>query len=298
MPCLKPIDFCIAVKYIEPNRIINYGKERIASEMQLIGKGNTAEVYALNDSRVLKLFFDGIPRELVMGEYRKVVSIQEWVKHTPAAYSFVDRGSRFGIVYERYHGEDMINVMLHEPVQTDALSKVLAHTHAALHKHMASAGKVPSVKSKLDEDIRYADGLSVQQKDCLTTYLSTLPEGHSICHFDFHPGNIVLENGDPVIIDWMTACIGDPCADVARTCLLLNYGEMLNASPQEQAFIKSVQTNILDVYLREYLSCSGIKREDIEKWVLPVAAARLREWITDHERSVLQSIIRNRLMQL
>lgn len=43
---------------------------------------------------------------------------------------------------------------------------------------------------------------------------------------DFHPGNIMMRDQDPVIIDWMTVGLGDRCADVARTNLILNFGEM------------------------------------------------------------------------
>lgn len=58
--------------------------------------------------------------------------------------------------------------------------------------------------------------------------------------------NIIIRNGKPIVIDWMTACIGDPLADVAR-------------------------------------------------WELPVAAARLREWIPEEEKRLLMDIVNKNL---
>ncbi len=34
------------------------------------------------------------------------------------------------------------------------------------------------------------------------TMLNALPDGDFLCHGDFHPDNVMMTSGDPVLIDW------------------------------------------------------------------------------------------------
>jgi aminoglycoside phosphotransferase (APT) family kinase protein len=56
--------------------------------------------------------------------------------------------------------------------------------------------------------------------------LYTLEDGHKVYHGDFHPGNVLTTTKGAIVIDWMTARVGNPWADVARTSLLLTIGVM------------------------------------------------------------------------
>jgi aminoglycoside phosphotransferase (APT) family kinase protein len=56
--------------------------------------------------------------------------------------------------------------------------------------------------------------------------LETLPDGSQMCHGDFHPGNVILTEFGPVVIDWMMATRGHPAADIARTRLLILFEDL------------------------------------------------------------------------
>jgi aminoglycoside phosphotransferase (APT) family kinase protein len=41
---------------------------------------------------------------------------------------------------------------------------------------------------------------------------------HAICHGDYHPNNIIIENGEVRgVVDWVNVCIDDPMRDFAAT---------------------------------------------------------------------------------
>ena len=136
--------------------------------------------------------------------------------------------------------------------------------------------------------------LPEEYKEIIRNYLKELPEDNTLCHLDFHPGNIMIVDNKAVFLDWMTACRGDACADVARTCIMLKYGGVEHAPWIMKKLISITQHRIYKVYIKEYLMISNRRIEDINRWELPVAAARLSEWIPEEEKRVLVQLVKER----
>jgi len=55
---------------------------------------------------------------------------------------------------------------------------------------------------------------------------SPFGEGSSILHLDLHPLNVLISDTGPVVIDWTSACVGSPDADVALAWLLMSAGDI------------------------------------------------------------------------
>lgn len=155
-----------------------------------------------------------------------------------------------------------------------------------------------SVKDKLNSEIDSISDLNANEKDKLKQYLHHLPDGNTLCHFDFHPGNIIIRDKEAFIIDWMTACIGDPNADVARTYLLFRYGELQHVNYFVNKMILILKKRIGRIYISNYQNDKNISNYDFEQWLLPVAAGRLSEWITVHERKQLLAFVKKELSRL
>lgn len=266
-------------------------KEINPKELAMLGQGNTAEVYAYEADKVLKLFREGMDKAAVLREYDISKFINRQIENAPKAISFVEVGTRYGIIYEKIIGENLLEMMLASDEKTRQFAKQFVSIQENIHARKVSGYVLPTVKTKLANDIRCTTELSDDEKYKLLRYIKTLPDGNSLCHFDFHPGNIILRENTPIVIDWMTACYGDSCADVARTMLLLKYGEMINVKPEVRLSIKAIQDSVLTCYTKRYLETTGKGRADIEKWMAPVAAARLCEWLTDNEKSLLKERI-------
>lgn len=271
------------------------------SEMQLIGKGNTAQVFLYSEDKILKLFNSNIDKNSTFREYNIALYIQTVIKNVAKVFSIEQIQNQYGIIYEKINGPNMLEQLFSLSLKEDSdkLCKTFAQLHYELHSKKVSQNDknipIPTVKEKLITEIQLVSELSTEEKDKIIHYTKNLPDGNSICHFDFYPGNILLQNNEPIIIDWMTACYGDFCADIARTILLLKYGEMINAPKELEVQLKNVQKQALDIYQKEYIEKFSIKNDDIEKWILPVAAARLHESITDNERKILISIVKENL---
>lgn len=265
-------------------------------EYKLLCQGNTAEVFLYNETKILKLFRKDFPLEIITTEFNVTKEISSCLAFAPKAFELVEYKNRYGILYEKINGKDMIADMIHKPYKIRSYSRELANTHAKIHS--ATAELDLDIKSKLINSINAAADLSAQEKEKIISYIKTLPDGKALCHFDFHPGNVMIKNNEFYVIDWMTACSGNAVADVARTYLLLRYGELLYADLFVKLIAHIVEKHIGKIYLRRYKKLTGIADEEIQKWLLPIAAARLVEWIPQSERNKLLKFVRKELTKI
>ncbi|MEK5640576.1 MULTISPECIES: phosphotransferase [Paenibacillus] len=116
-----------------------------------------------------------------------------------------------------------------------------------------------------------------------------------MCHGDFHPDNIILGEKEWVI-DWMTGMRGNPAGDVARTLVLLQMGTMPDGTPDEavKKFAR-MREELVKEYTRQYFGGGSLSQTDVDAWRLPVAAARLTEWIPEAEKANLLALVREAL---
>jgi len=96
-------------------------------------------------------------------------------------------------------------------------------------------------------------------KESALKVLETLPDDDFLCHGDFHPDQIIMSKKGPIIIDWITATMGSPAADVAQSSLILRLG----APPAGRASEWLINMARSYAHLR-YLKNSPIGRQAID----------------------------------
>lgn len=263
---------------------------------KLIGQGNTAEIFEWDNNNILKLYRNGLSEDLCTKEFELTKYAFEHLNIAPKPIKLIYSNGRAGAIYERLTGKTMLKLLLSKPWNFRKYSKLLAHSHIKIHQR-ATLSAV-TVKEKLREDIENVTLLSLEEKQLLYKYIDTLPDGDCICHFDFHPDNIILLDKKYYVIDWMTACIGDPLSDVARTLLLLKFAEIPRVPGFVNLLVKLYKKIIYHIYLTEYLEGTGATLSDIERWELPLAAARLCEWIPEREFKKLLNMVKMKLSKI
>lgn len=260
---------------------------------QLLAKGNTAEIFEYDDNKILKLYLEGISKSVCEQEFFITQNIHRLLGNCPKAYEVVHMEGRNGAIYERIEGQSMLKEMLSNLGSFKKNCKLLAHYHSALHQPIDF--ELPTIKDKLKRDIRHVKELTEFEKEKLYQYIDRLSDGSTLCHFDFHPDNIILCDGKAVIIDWMTACVGDCLSDVARTCILLKYSEVPIKSFILRRLIRFMQKRLMHNYLKEYIKITGANVEEIFQWELPIAAARLSEWRPEEEKKRLLQLVQKNI---
>lgn len=89
---------------------------------------------------------------------------------------------------------------------------------------------------------------------------------------------------------------GNPAGDVARTLVLLQMGTMPDGTPDEavKKFAR-MREELVKEYTRQYFGGGSLSQTDVDAWRLPVAAARLTEWIPEAEKANLLALVREAL---
>lgn len=211
--------------------------------MKLIGKGNTAEIFDIDNGKILKLFISGYPKVPVMREYNNAKVMESLGLPTPACYEMTEVEGRFGIVYEKVPGIDLYNYI----VKTGEFQKGLE----------ILVGFQKQILEKENSDLMsYKDFIKLVIGDRDTNVLEKidrLPDGNNVCHGDFHPFNILVdEEGNAKVIDFMNVCRGPKLYDIARSYFLMRGDGPVD--PQITALLQA------------YLKLHGITESDLEPY--------------------------------
>lgn len=257
---------------------------------KIIGQGNTAEVYCWGEKEILKLFRKEFPKKRVEEEYLAGKEVQNSGLPVPKVGEMLEYDNRLAITYERIFGESMLAKISKKPWTVLKEARRLAELHYRIHQ--CSIKSVPKQKIMLERNIQNTELLSDEKKRKVLNILKELPDGEILCHGDFHPGNVLVEADKEVVIDWMSATSGCAEADIARTMLLLKDA----ALPAEvgmpiKLIITFIRSHIFSEYIKRYLELSKMTMEEIKRWQVPVAAARLIEFVPKSEKEYLMELI-------
>ncbi len=158
---------------------------------ELLAHGRAADVYALDDRRVLRRYRQCAPFQTER-EAKLIEHVRTHGFPTPAVHDV----SSTDLVLDRVAGRTMVEEMTRRPWTIGAQVRVLAGLHELLHR-------IPA-PDWLDH--------------------APIGPGDSVVHLDLHPLNVILTPTEPVVIDWTNAGRGPAGADVALTWLLMRTG--------------------------------------------------------------------------
>src|SRR5213593_4191675 len=157
-----------------------------------LAEGRTAEVFAWGSrrDRVVKLFYKGVSREVVVREADITRRVHAAGLPVPAIEGLAELEGRSGIVMERMEGPSMLYEMIRDPASSEMHVETMASLHVRLHETQIPG--LPLLRPRMERRIADAPGLSQKHRDALLTLVRDLPDGSVVCHGDFHPGNIIL----------------------------------------------------------------------------------------------------------
>jgi uncharacterized protein (TIGR02172 family) len=235
----------------------------------MIGVGNTANVYELDDDKIIKLFHIGYSYNAIVHEYNNSQLISATNINAPKSYEIIKYKDQYGIVYDRIYGRTLEELVL-ESLDLNKCCGILAALHQRILDNKLSSAS--DIKNILEKHILSTQYISEKSKNELKTILQRLPNGDCYCHGDFHFGNVIVNNEKEYVIDFMNVAKGNKLFDIARSYYLIEMTPVPAGFENQDVILKLKQEAALI-----YLNNMNIKKSDIKDYLIVTAAARYSE---------------------
>ena len=188
---------------------------------EFIAKGANGAVYRYDDETILKTYFakDALPeikQERENARRAFVLGI-----NTAIPYGIVRVGDGYGTVTELLNATSVTKLIRQNPEDMTEAAKYYIDMLKNIHATEVEDGEVPDMK---ETALAWADFVAAQLPEALAKKLRALieavPKQNTLMHGDYHTNNIMVQNGEPLLIDMDTLCMGHP---------VFELGSMFNA---------------------------------------------------------------------
>lgn len=196
--------------------------EKISIEgCQFLAKGGNGAVYRYDEETIVKVFYakDALPeikQERENARRAFVLGI-----NTAIPYGIVRVGDGYGTVAELLNAVSVSQLMSENPNDTSAAVNHYVTMLKSIHEIEVSVGEFPNMKQTALSWVDFlAEHMPMEQYKKLRWLVENVPDTNNLMHGDYHPNNVLIQNGEPLLIDMDTLCIGHP---------IFEFGSMYNA---------------------------------------------------------------------
>ena len=188
---------------------------------EFIAKGANGAVYRYDDETVLKTYFaqDALPeikQERENARRAFVLGI-----NTAIPYGIVRVGDSYGTVTELLNATSVTKLIRQNPDDLTQAARYYIDMLKSIHAIEVEDGEVPDMK---ETALAWADFVAAhipaEQSKKLRALIEAVPKQNTLMHGDYHTNNIMVQNGEPLLIDMDTLCMGHP---------VFELGSMFNA---------------------------------------------------------------------
>ena len=177
-----------------------------------LGRGTSGTVYKLDDENILKVYngnwnFEDVARERANSQAAFIEGIS-----TAISYDVVKVGENFGIVYEMINANTFEKVMLEDVEHIEEHSRRFAEFVKEQH---AIETDFDDIKERLISNAENVEVYSAEDVKAVKKILDAVPECKNFCHNDLNLGNILLQDGQLIMIDMGEISSGHPVFDIS-----------------------------------------------------------------------------------
>lgn len=185
---------------------------------EVIGQGSNGIVYRLDPETIVKVYRNN--DALAEMQREREISRKAFVLGIPTAipYDVVRVGDKFGTVFELLNAKSITKLILAEPEKMDEYITVFVDVMKLIHSTAVKPGDLPSMKEVALNWADYLKGhIPQEQQEKLHALIEAVPECNYMLHGDYHGNNVMMQNGEPLLIDMDTLCVGHPVFELAST---------------------------------------------------------------------------------
>ena len=199
---------------------------------EMIGAGGYGSVYRIDPETIVKVYHTA---SLDFIEKERALSRKAFLLGVPTAISFdtVKVGDKYGVVYEMIDASTVAQLITIAPASLKMLGQLSAVTLKKLHAIKADSSDFPNKKKSMIEWVKsIAQYMEEEEAQTIIDYIDSIPDRDTFLHGDFNAKNVMIKDGEVLLIDIGDAGIGHPAFDIAG--LMLSYLIMPKSTTEER----------------------------------------------------------------
>ena len=188
---------------------------------EFIAKGANGAVYRYDAETILKTYFakDALPEIKQERENARLAFVLGI--NTAIPYGIVRVGDGYGTVTELLNATSVTKLIRQNPDDMTEAVKYYVDMLKSIHAVEVEDGEVPDMKEIALDWARFVTAhIPEEQGRKLISLIEAVPKQNTLMHGDYHTNNIMVQNGEPLLIDMDTLCMGHP---------VFELGSMYNA---------------------------------------------------------------------
>lgn len=188
---------------------------------EFIAKGANGAVYRYDDETIVKTYFalDALPD--IQQERENARKAFVLGVNTAIPYGIVRVGEGYGTVTELLNATSITKLIIADPDNLEVPVNHYINLLKSIHAIEVDEGFVPDMQAiALDWAEFVVPHLPEGLGEKLSSLVKALPRRKTLLHGDYHTNNVMVQNGEPVLIDLDTLCMGHP---------VFELGSMFNA---------------------------------------------------------------------
>ena len=184
---------------------------------EVIGQGANGKVYRIDPETIVKAYIntDSLPDI----KKERELARKAFVLGVPTAISYdvvkLKEGG-YGSVFELLKATSLNKLLKSGEKSMDELVEMSVGLLKVIHSCEVDAGSLPDMKQVVLEWIEFdRDYLPADQYEKLKALVQAVPETNHLLHGDYHIKNVLVQNGECLLIDMDTLCYGHPIFEFA-----------------------------------------------------------------------------------
>ena len=176
---------------------------------EVIGQGANGKVYRIDPDTIVKVYLnpDSLPeihRERELARAAFVLGIP-----TAIPYDVVRVGEGYGSVFELLNATSFAKLIINGEKDADEVAAMSIELLKLIHSTKIKPGTMPDMKAvALDWADFLKDYLPEDKYKKLHDLVAAVPDDMHMMHGDYHIKNVMLQNGEALLIDMDTLCHG------------------------------------------------------------------------------------------
>lgn len=186
-----------------------------------IAKGANGAVYRYDDETIIKTYYskDALPEIQQERESARKAFILGI--NTAIPYGIVRVGDGYGTVTELLNAVNVTKLLRDDPINIEKPVEYYVDLLKSIHAVEAEEGDFPDMRETALDWVDFVGAhIPKEQGNKLRAMIEELPKQNTLMHGDYHTNNIMVQNGEPLLIDLDTLCVGHP---------IFELGSMYNA---------------------------------------------------------------------